>query len=93
MADERDRVSAGPDHHMAVVKRHRVAVESLLDQPGNVRGVHVEDEPDLVLDIADTCQPALADSASARWLRNFTAPVSVRLPLLAVASTPSGCRS
>jgi hypothetical protein len=29
--------------------------------------------------------PATADSAAARWLGYFTAPVSVRLPFLAVA--------
>jgi hypothetical protein len=34
--------------------------------------------------------PLTADSAAARSLRYFTAPVSVRLPFFAVASTPSG---
>jgi hypothetical protein len=57
-------------------------IEGVLDQRVYVGGIHVEDEADLVLDVADAGQPPTADSA-ARWLGYFTAPASVRLPFLA----------
>lgn len=53
MADERDRVAAGEGHHVAVIGRRR-EVEGLPYALVDVGGVHVEDEVDLVLDVADT---------------------------------------
>jgi hypothetical protein len=58
MADKRDRVLAGIDHHVTVIGYQRAALEGLRDLPPHVCRVDVEDELDVVFDAADAGQPA-----------------------------------
>jgi hypothetical protein len=87
MADQRDHVAAHVGHHAAVVYRHLMLSEGLLDQRIHVGRIHVEDEIDLALVLRTPVSPPTADSVAARWLGYFTASASMRLPFVAVAST------
>jgi hypothetical protein len=68
MADQRDHVAAHVGHHAAVVYRHLMLSEALLDQRIHVGRIHVEDEIDLALALRTAVSPPTADSVAARWL-------------------------
>ena len=57
VAGQGHRVAAGVHLHVAVVGDQRVAVESVLDEQGDINRVRVVGDLDLVLDFADTDQP------------------------------------
>src|SRR5262245_61417433 len=58
MPGQRHGVTGGGDQDIAVVHDQRVAVQRVLHQHGDVAGVGVEVDHDLVLEVADAGQPA-----------------------------------